>query len=289
MNLDEEKKVMERLKKEYKNKEKFFTLLKQNKNRGALSLVENDNNLKTYFMKFKFKPDKPGVLYGKVLSFGDGTGLNVSYNNRYENEIQEDLDRCKKEIFDREYLLQQKEFLEQQKEFLKFQKEDIKENKVNREKITKLTLIIALGVVATSIYYIFETMIRFETSQTLHILLISGISCLGLTLVFIFIIHMFSFKDSLVDFWKQRWLWILFLGLLILIFGLLLMFSPDRQTSFAEESVSSVLTKTNVLINKTNEELSAIYSMINELSQNSKETLEMTRNVFYLQINSSNR
>ena len=59
-------------------------------------------------------------------------------------------------------------------------------------------------------------------------------------------------RDNLIDFWRKRWIWIIFLAALIVLFSFYLIFYQDKPTTFNQNSEVNLLNKTNQEIQNTN-------------------------------------
>jgi len=288
--IEKEKEHILKLKEDLELKKKFLELLKEYgrypaNSENSKKKSEIDEKIKKelnkhlelegYFHKFPFEQHDKKIVY-PIMS---KSAQNYS-SSRHLNQILEDLERIKKEILDREYLLQQKLFLEKQQEFLEIQKQDIEENKKDRKMIVYLTMALAFGALASIIFYMFQTFVQFKTSPTLHILLASGISCLALTILFIFVINIFNKEMNLMQFIRKSLLWIIILALLIGIFSFYLMTTQDKPTTFAKNAELD-------LLNQTNRGIQDINSFLNQSIGNQEEMKGKLDTIILNQINNS--
>lgn len=119
MSFEKEQRNIEELKKTLELKEKVFDLIRLNTKESkdeAKDILERNQQILSYFIKFKSEPDEKGRRAGRVVLLHLG-GWELLYNPYCESEIQEDFEKLKREISEREYLLQQRISYRKQYEF----------------------------------------------------------------------------------------------------------------------------------------------------------------------------
>lgn len=253
---------IEYLKKDLQLKKNVLFSIRDNK-QDHKKILKNNFEIFSYFKKFR----DPSEITRNFM-MGNSERRIFNFYPGWFNQIEEDLQRLEREIEKKENRLEQKVFLKKQQEFLDMQKEDIGENKKDRKKLNNFTFILALGILATIIFYISQIFIQFKTSPTLHILLFTGICCLGLILLFIFIMNTFEIKEELIKFWNKSWPLILFLGFLIALFGYFMLTLNDKPTTMSQEGELGLISQTNYEIQHTNNLLNK--SLYNQKNTNIK-------------------
>ena len=249
---------IEKLKKDLQLKKKIFHSIEKGDKKSYQKIFKENSEIYYYFKKFR----NP-VASSDYFMFGDFERQRFYFYQGWFNQIEEDLQRLGREIEEKENRFEQRNFIRKQQEFIDLQKQDIIENKKDRKRLNNFTLILALGVLGTIVYYISQLLIQFKTSPTLHLLLITGICCLGLTLIFLFILSVFNVKEEFIKFWKGSWPQILILVFLIGLFGFFLFTIDDVSTTMGQESE----------LNKINSQFQTTNSILNESVQNQKETI----------------
>jgi len=272
-------KEIETLKKSLRKKHKFFDLIRVGENEKAKNFLLTDNESFSYFCKFKHESLTRRVFDYHVIIMGVGKGFAIAYNSIYENEILEDFERLKREIEEKQNRFEQNIYIQKQQEYIEEQRRDIFESKKDRDQMKNFTFVLALGVLANIIFFVFQALIQFKMSPTLHILLISGISSLGLTLMLLFVLHSFDMKEKAKAFWSSSWPYLVFLIILILLFGSFLVFTKDRQVDLVEDKEVFLLGQTNKKISDTNDILND--SIVNQKSIGEKLDIIILNQVIY--------
>jgi len=258
------KKEIDELKKSFELKLKVFNLIKNKKYDKAKRILEANNNILSYFIKFKHEQEG-STASGKVISLYFG-GWKIIYNSDYENEIIEDLAKLKKEIEEKENRLEQYLFLKKQQEFIDLQKEDLKENKENRKNIQNFTFVLAFGVIISTMYFLFQIIIEFKKTNTIHTLILSGIFIIFFVLFMLFILTNFKMNKEIETFFRKYWGSIIVLVLIILFLFILLLFVPDSQLNNSKNSETSISSEINDTVISDNFYLGELEKRLNQTS-----------------------
>jgi hypothetical protein len=222
---------LNKLKKSYDKKIKVFDLIRKGENEKAKKILEKDDELLSYFIKFKQNNENQT---GKIIMLYI-RGWQIHYNKYHESEIVEDLNNIKKELEEKENRLEQKEYLKQQKKFLEkdleYKEELFKDNKIMKT----FTFVIAFGVIVQ----IFVQIISYlEKMHFANAIVLTGIYIIALIILVLLLIRLLKEMGELgkvinSNHWLTK-VGILFAFLFIIAGGLLQVFNPnlfDKQNN----------------------------------------------------------
>lgn len=197
------RKEIETLKKRLSKKIRIFDLIKKGEKEKAKEFLEKDDECLSYFSKFQHEMVDRRVINYHVISFYIG-GWDISYNSMYESEVEEDLEKLKKEIEEKENRLEQKIFLQKQQEYIEEQREDIGENKKDRKRIEQFTFILAFGVIANLVFNWFQIFTEFQYAQKLHVMIVGGIFIMVFLLFIFFVIYTMKMGKQMKEFFFEH-------------------------------------------------------------------------------------
>lgn len=205
----------------YNLKSYTFNLIRQNKIEEATSILNQSDEILSYFIKFKAKDGVGNVI---LLFLG---GWEIRYNKYCENEILEDLAGLKKEIEEKKNRLEEYQLLLQQKEFIELQKHDLVENRKDRKTAQQFNFILAFGVIVASVFNLFQIIVEFKKSTSLHLLIISALFFFFFILCVSFLFSNFNMKAQLIRFFQRETSLVFIVVSLIVVLFIFLWIFPD--------------------------------------------------------------